>query len=881
MRLFWKSWSIAQLTLFLVLVPLLGASVILSYYHITGRLQEMSERLQLEGEINAERISHDGVGYLLSGDKQALQFIIDRVVKQSDVGYAEIIDKDKHVVVSAGFSTVNRDAADGLEIIRAITYKNNPVDKVSQGAEAQEVVIGWVRLNMSSQAFEEKEDGILFNSLIILLVGLSISVLVAFLISKSLFTPLKKMHTAVERISAGSFNTKLSMAQGGEFGEIENGINKMASALQLAKKQQKEKIDEATQALMELVIQLEQKNVLLDEARKEAEEIGDSKVEFLANMSHEIRTPLNAVIGASDLLMKIISDSEAEKYISTLSVASRQLNSVVDDILDFSRMQANKLELENVAFNIVEVLEGVISLHAPLANEKKLELILQIESGMPDAIFGDPMRISQVVSNLVSNAIKFTDKGRVIVSVSSVVINNINLRLQINVKDTGAGLTSSVQEKLFDAFSQADNAIARKYGGSGLGLAIVRKLVEQMQGFINVSSSVGDGTEFSVHLDLKLDKRKKEDLEKSLAGMSVLLYERDSATQDAVRKLLSYWGVEFSLCETDDDFIGHLMKHKTEGVSCDGIILGVGRETLSISSVEDSIKKTRHLSLLPVVLMLDTSEYATPSNIIDEQVCYLSRPVNRQMLYSKLKNIKNNEACNDAVNNVASVFEDLNILIAEDNTFNRELLTDMLMAYGAQVEAVEDGQFALEAALSGSYDIIFLDLHMPRKDGITVANEIRQAALQKTPLLVAATADVFIKEHGDDVDVFDSFVFKPIREEVLLEKIATLLNFQGEYKSERSVDKEADNVLSEKLDREVRKLVLHIVEGSNNDDYAEIVNYAHQLCGVCGFYELTEMSVVAAGLEKSAKNKKREDVILLIKVLLKKLNISPDYKRIH
>jgi two-component system sensor histidine kinase BarA len=307
----------------------------------------------------------------------------------------------------------------------------------------------------------------------------------------------------------------------------------------------------------------------------------------------------------------------------------------------------------------------------------------------------------------------------------------------------------------------------------------------------------------------------------------------------------------------------------------------MGHKTLSASSVEDGVKKVRHLSLLPVVFLLDTSEYALPSNIVDEQVCYLSRPVNRQMLYSKLRSIKNNDACNDPVNNVASVFEDLNILIAEDNTFNRELLTDMLTAYGAQVKAVEDGQFALEAALNGSYDIIFLDLHMPRKDGITVANEIRQAALQKAPLLVAATADVFIKEHGDDVDVFDSFVFKPIREEVLLEKIATLLNFQGEYKSERSVDKEADNVLSEKLDREVRKLVLHIVEGSNNDDYAEIVNYAHQLCGVCGFYELTEMSVVASGLEKSAKNKKREDVILLIKVLLKKLNISPDYKRIH
>ncbi|VAW40018.1 sensory box histidine kinase/response regulator, partial [hydrothermal vent metagenome] len=383
-----------------------------------------------------------------------------------------------------------------------------------------------------------------------------------------------------------------------------------------------------------------------------------------------------------------------------------------------------------------------------------------------------------------SNAIKFTEKGRVIVSASSVVINNINLRLQIKVKDTGAGLTASAQEKLFDAFSQADTAVARKYGGSGLGLAIVRKLVEQMQGFINVNSSVGEGTEFIVHLDLKLDTRKQEHVEKNLSDLSVLLYERNTATEETVRQLLLGWGVDVSCCKTDDDFIGHLMKYKTTGKSCDCIILGMNNDALSVSSVDGAVKKIRLLSLLPVVLMLNSSEYALPSHIIDEHVCYLGKPLNRQRLYSKLSSIKQLDAGNEVVCDTASAFRDLKILVAEDNTFNRELLTDMLVAFGAQVQAVDDGQYAVEEALNGDYDIIFLDLHMPRKDGITAANEIKQAALKKTPLLVAATADVFIKEQGSDVDVFDSFVFKPIREEVLLEKVATLLNFQGEYKSD-------------------------------------------------------------------------------------------------
>jgi len=860
---------------------MLSASVVLAYYQFNDRLQEMADTLSLEGSIIADHISHDSGSHLLVDEKEALRILLADVIKWPDVDSVEIVDENKRLVVSAGAFTNDKSMVDGLEIIRPIIYKSNFFDKVDQKVQPQEVTVGWLRLNMSVQSFAEKKRRILINSLAIFFIGLAISVMIAFLISKKLLTPLKKLHAAVERISAGHFNAPLSMGQSGEFGEIENGINKIANDLQLSKNLQKEKIDEATEALMELVLQLEQKNVLLDEARKKAEEIGNSKVEFLANMSHEIRTPLNAVIGASNLLMKIVRDSEAEKYMSTLAVASRQLNSVVDDILDFSRMEANKLELEHVTFNIMEVLENVISLHAPLANEKGLELMLEIESGMPDAIFGDPMRISQVVSNLVSNAIKFTEKGQVIVSASSVVINNINLRLQIKVKDTGAGLTSSAQKKLFDAFSQADNAIARKFGGSGLGLAIVRKLIEQMQGFINVKSNVGEGTEFTIHLDLKLDHRKKDELEKSLSGISVLLYERDAVTEKLVKKSLLFWGVEVTFCNTDDNFIGHLMKYKTEGASCDCIIFGMGRDALAVNSFDQAVSKIRHLSQVPVVLVLNASEYVLPSHISDEKVCCLSRPVNRQTLYSKLSSIKISDTCNDVVSNAALSFRHLKILIAEDNTFSRDLLTDMLLAFGAQVESVDDGQYAVEAALNGSYDIIFLDLHMPRKDGITAANEIRQAVLDKPPLLIAATADVFIKEQGSDVDVFDCFVFKPIREEILLEKVATLLNFQGDYKSEKAVENTVDDALSEKLDREVRKLVLHIVEGSNNDDYAEIIDYAHQLRGVCGFYELTEMSVVAAGLEKSAKEKRREDIVLLIKVLLKKLNISPDYKKIH
>lgn len=751
LRPFWNSWSIAKLTLFMVLAPLVCVSLILTYYQMDGRFQDMVDTLATEGEIIADQVSNDSEYYLFANNEEELQRLIDRTVESEEVEYLEILDYDKNLIVSAGRFHFDEEAETSSGIIRPIIYKDIVANKETQKIEPLDITVGWVHLRMSPDIIDGKKQTILVNSLIILFSGLMISTLLALYISRSLVIPLKKLHSAVERISAGHFNTTLSIQQGGEFGELEVGINMMANELQLSNKQQQKKIDDATQALMELVLQLEQKNVLLDEARREAEEVGNSKVEFLANMSHEIRTPLNAVIGASDLLIKIVDDNKALKYMQTLSIASQQLNSVVDDILDFSRMEANKLDLEHVSFNIVDVLENVISLHSPLAQEKNLELVLQHASDLPPSILGDSFRISQIFSNLVSNAIKFTESGTITVSADAVVMNNQSIRLQINVKDTGAGLTVDAQERLFDAFSQADNAVARKYGGSGLGLAIVRKLIEQMNGFINVKSSIGEGTQFTVYLDLQLDKSKPDEVMKSFTAAD------------------------------------------------------------------------------------DTS--------------------------AVLKNMK--------------------ILIAEDNTFNRQLLTDMLESHGATVLAVDDGEYAVDAALQQSFDMVFLDLHMPRKDGITAAKEIKSATIEKPPLLIAATADVFIKDQGEDVEIFDSFIFKPIRESVLIEKVMTLINFQGDYKSTNVKEEDAESVFSEKLDREVRKLVLHIVESSNNDDFSEIKNYAHQLRGVCGFYELSEMTIVATGLEKAAVDHKRGDVVVLIKVLLKQLNISPDYKKMH
>jgi len=888
---FWNNWSIAKITLFMMLVPLLLVSVVLTYFQIADRLQGMVNTLAIEGGAIAENVADDSEYFMYTGNREQLQHLVSMTALKPAVAYLEIVDSFDNVIVSAGLPVDGKRSLGLGRIEKPVIYKDVYADELNQTIEPLSVTVGWVKLDLSPDVISRKKKSIVFNSFAILIGGLLFGTVLAYLLSRSLIKPITSIVEFVENISAGNFSGKLNNQYAGELGELETGINKMATELQLSNKQQQGRIDEATQALMELVLQLEQKNVLLDEARKEAEEIGNSKVEFLANMSHEIRTPLNAVIGASDLLMKLITESEAEKYMSTLSVASRQLNSVVDDILDFSRMEANKLELEYVAFNIIEVLESVVALHSPRAQEKGLELKLQVASGMPPSLFGDPFRISQVIGNLVSNAVKFTDQGQVLVRASSVVVNNISLRLQVDVKDTGAGLTDNAQEKLFDAFAQADNAVARKYGGSGLGLAIVRKLIEQMHGFIKVKSSIDEGTEFNVYLDLKLDKRKADDVEKDLSGMSVLLYEKDRVTEKIVKNVLAYWGVEVITCKSDDDFIGHLMKYKKDNAACDCIVLGMQREYSLTNSIESCVEKIRHLSAMPMIMMLNSREFTVPEKIIDKQMCCLSRPVNRQLLNSRLNSVKNKEPCiagkpldvvprEERIGN-ASILKNLKILIAEDNLFNRELLTDMLSSFGAKVESVEDGQFAVDAAVAGDFDIIFLDLHMPRKDGITAANEIKQARLEKQPFLVAATADVFIKDQGEDVEVFDSFVFKPIRQEILLEKMTTLINIKGDHDYSAAADDDMDSVLAEKLDREVRKLVLHIVEGSNNDNFSEIQNYAHQLRGVCGFYELTEMTVVAAGLEGAAKDNKREAVVLLIKVLLKQLKISPDYKTLH
>src|SRR5690606_30736884 len=310
------------------------------------------------------------------------------------------------------------------------------------------------------------------------------------------------MTRTVRELEQGNLYTQLETRSNDELAILAQGINHLAMTVAESRQNLQRKVFDATHRLQSILDDLQQKNQELDIARQEAEAANQAKSDFLAQMSHELRTPITAIQGFVRLLGDSKLDSAEKRYCEIIQQASLQLLQLIDDILDITRLQSNGIVLETSVFNLTDCIETPISLMAPTAHQKGLELILDIAPDVPQALIGDTLRVRQIVYNLVSNAIKFTTSGEVVVQVQTRGSDHNTARLAISVIDTGIGIPEKQRALIFEPFSQADNSISRRFGGSGLGLTIVRNLVMLMGGTISLDSMAGKGSTFSVELPL-------------------------------------------------------------------------------------------------------------------------------------------------------------------------------------------------------------------------------------------------------------------------------------------------------------------------------------------------------------------------------------------